>query len=219
MAINNHLRRLAVFFVLFCCFQMALANTDDAIDRLSSFLDSTQSLRADFHQVVIGKAARKPQESSGTMLIQRPGKFRWEVRKPYPQLIVGDSRNIWLYDPELKQVTVKKSNPTLGDTPAALLAGEGGIDTVKRSFELEEDGKKEGLVWLKAIPKSTDTGFESVRIGFDGKDPAAMELTDAFSQVTYLRFTGLERNVRLSEDRFQFTPPPGVDVVGETLEE
>ena len=183
-----------------------------AVDQLHQFLSGTRTLKADFSQMVIGKSSRKPQQSSGVVAISRPGKLRWEIQKPYPQLVVGDGEKIWIYDPELKQITVRKAGLAIGGSPAALLAGS---NELEKNFVLEEAGEAEGMDWVEATPKAGDSGFEKVRLGFAGKDLKAMELHDSFGQTTHIRFANLERNPVLPAATFRFTPPAGVDIVGE----
>jgi len=183
-----------------------------AIDQLNRFLQETRTLKADFAQVVVARSGRKPQESSGTVAISRPGKLRWEILKPYPQLVVGDGEKIWIHDPELKQVTVRKAGQTLGGSPAALLAGK---NELERDFVLAEAGEADGLAWVEATPKQSESGFEKVRLGFAGADLRGMELYDNFGQVTHIRFSKLARNPNLPADTFRFVPPAGADVVGE----
>lgn len=183
-----------------------------AVDRLHQFLASTKTLKAEFSQLVITKGGRKPQESSGSVAIARPGKLRWDIRKPYPQLVVGDGEKVWIYDSELQQVTVRQVGKAIGGSPAALLSGSNDLE---RNFTLSEAGEREGLLWVDALPKSGDSGFERVRIGFAGADLRAMELQDSFGQTTLIRFSALERNPVLPPASFRFVPPAGVDVVGE----
>ncbi|MCP5268813.1 MAG: outer membrane lipoprotein chaperone LolA [Zoogloeaceae bacterium] len=186
----------------------------DALDRLRSFLETTKTLRAEFTQTVIPKNGRKPQFSSGAMVLSRPHKFRWQIEKPYPQLIVGDGEKVWLYDPELKQVTVKKQGTALAGSPAALLAGEG-MAALEQHFGLRNLENKDGLEWVEAVPKSTDSGFERVRLGFAGNELRAMELVDSFGQTTSLVFSRVERGLKLEAATFRFTPPAGADVLGD----
>jgi outer membrane lipoprotein carrier protein len=192
----------------------ATAARADAIDRLRQFLETTKMLRAEFSQTVLPKNGRKPQFSSGSMAIARPHKFRWQIEKPYPQLIVGDGEKVWLHDPELNQVTVKKQGAALAGSPAALLAGEG-VAALEKHFTLKDDGAKDGLEWLEATPKSKETGFERVRMGFAGSELRAMELTDSFGQQTSLLFSKVEKNPALPATHFRFTPPKGADVLGD----
>lgn len=200
----------SLFFALaLCAAQVAQAG---AIDKLHRFLETTKTLRAEFAQIVVAKNGKKPQQSTGVMMISRPGKFRWQIVKPYEQLLVGDGEKVWIYDADLRQVTVKKFDAALGSTPAALLVGG---DTLDKNFTLREAGEREGLEWLEALPKGSDSGFEKLRLGFSGSELKAMELFDNFGQTTALAFMHIERNVPIAPALFHFTPPAGVDVVGE----
>ena len=183
-----------------------------AVDQLHDFLKNTRTLKAEFSQAVVARNGRKPQQSSGIVAIARPGKLRWEIQKPYPQLVVGDGEKIWIHDPELQQVTVRKAGQAIGGSPAALLSGNNDLE---KNFTLKEAGDSEGLAWVEATPKVGDSGFESVRLGFAGNDLKAMELQDSFGQTTLIRFTKIERNPALPATTFKFTPPAGADVVGE----
>lgn len=183
-----------------------------AIDSLRSFVRETQSARAQFSQVVLDRGGQTRQQASGTMEFARPGKFRWTYAKPYEQLIVGDGIKLWVYDKELEQVTVKKLGEALGSSPAALLAGD---NEIEKFFSLNDAGSHDGLDWLEAVPKSKDTTFEFIRMGFAGSTLKVMELKDNFGQRTVIRFDKLERNPKLGPDQFTFTPPKGVDVIGE----
>jgi len=183
-----------------------------AVDQLHDFLKNTRTLKAEFAQALISKNGRKPQQSSGTVAISRPGKLRWEIVKPYPQLVVGDGEKIWIHDPELQQVTVRKAGQAIGSSPAALLSGNNDLE---KNFTLKEAGEAEGMAWVDAVPKAGDSGFEKVRLGFSGNDLKAMELQDSFGQTTHIRFSKIERNPVLPAGTFKFTPPAGADVVGE----
>lgn len=199
--------RLTVALALF-----PLLASAGAVDQLHDFLKSTRTLKADFSQMIIGKNGRKPQESSGTVAIARPGKLRWEILKPYPQLVVGDGEKVWIHDPDLQQVTVRKVGQAIGGSPAALLSGS---NELEKNFTLKEAGEAEGMAWVEATPKAGDSGFEAVRLGFVGNDLKAMELQDSFGQTTLIRFNRIERNPALPAGTFKFTPPAGADVVGE----
>jgi len=207
--ISTMKRRLFLLAAL-CCPLLAQAG---AVDFLKQFLDNTQSFRAGFSQSVLSRSGRKPQQSTGKLAFLKPGKFRWEVEQPYPQLMVGDGKKVWIHDPELEQVTVKKMDQALGATPAALLSGSS--DTLK-NFSLSEGGNSDGLDWVEARPKNQEASFDRVRLGFtpDGK-LQAMEMFDNFGQTTTLRFHQAESNPALPLSLFQFTPPKGADVIGE----
>lgn len=195
-----------------CMLGAALPAWADAQARLDAFVDGTKALKAQFSQAVYDAKGRKTQEASGTLFLSRPGKFRWVYTKPYAQLIVGDGKKLWIYDEDLDQVTVRTLDQAIGESPAALLAGNNDIEKL---FNLRDGGEKDGLAWLEATPRGKEGSFEKVRMGFRGNDLAAMELQDNFGQTTQLRFSSLERNPSMGSSLFRFTPPKGVDVIGE----
>jgi chaperone LolA len=179
------------------------------LDQLKAFIAGTQSFTADFQQTVT-QTSGKHQDGSGTVSILRPGKFDWHYIKPYEQRIVADGKQLWVYDPDLKQVTVKKQDQALGDSPAALLAGS---NELNKRYLLADLPAKDGVEWVEATPKNPDSGFSKVRIGFKDARPVAMELSDNFGQHTQIRFSNLARNPKLDAAQFNFTPPKGADVV------
>jgi outer membrane lipoprotein carrier protein len=183
-----------------------------SIDRYREFLDGTRSARADFEQKVYDRSGQPVQESKGSFVFQRPGKFRWVYDKPADQVIVGDGKRVWIYDRQLNQVTVRKLESALGSTPAALLAGGTGVE---KAFALSDGGEKDGLEWMIARPREREAGFESVRMGFGPQGLQAMELVDQFGQTTRLTFSKLERNPKVDPQSFRFDPPKGADVLGE----
>jgi len=188
-----------------------------AMDALHEFVKSTRTGKVAFTQTVVNRGGKVSNPASGTFQFARPGKFRWVYEKPYEQWIVGDGDRLWIYDKDLNQVTVRKLGASLGQSPAAILAGS---DDLEKNFALKEAGTQDGMEWLEATPKAKDTTFELVRIGFrsDGGTMvlAAMELRDTFGQTSILNFGKIERNAALPADTFKFTPPKGADVIGET---
>ena len=192
-------------------FYSALAGAA-GIDMLRTFLQQTTTGRAHFAQIIVDKNLKQLQQATGTMQFARPGKFRWEYDKPYEQLIVGDGSRLWVYDKDLNQVSVRKLDKALGDSPAALLAGSNEIEKI---YNLTNLGNQEGLDWVEALPKSKENAFERIRLGFSQKGLEAMELRDQFGQVTVIKFAGVERNPKLSPELFRFVPPKGADVISE----
>ncbi|MGH8687947.1 MAG: outer membrane lipoprotein chaperone LolA [Burkholderiales bacterium] len=189
----------------------ALAQAD-AMQRFHEFLRDTHSARADFEQKVYDREHRLVQASTGRFEFQRPGRFRWQTLQPFEQLIVGDGERVWIYDPDLKQVTVRPMGKALGATPAALLAGSADVE---RAFTFADGGRERGLEWLVATPREKESGFDSMRLGFGASGLEAMELADHFGQTTVLQFSRIARNVTPDPASFRFTPPKGVDVLGE----
>jgi outer membrane lipoprotein carrier protein len=199
-----------IFFALF--FLLFLQDSQAAsVERFQSYLRTTQAARADFQQKVYDKTGKVVQESSGNFSFLRPGRFRWVYLKP-PQLIVGDGERVWIHDADLNQVTVRRASRVLGATPAALLAGASDLD---KAFELVDAGTKDGLEWLEAKPREKESGFERIRLGMSASGVEAMELIDNFGQTTVLRFSNMVRNPQFDPGTFRFTPPKGVDVLGE----
>jgi outer membrane lipoprotein carrier protein len=181
--------------------------------RVERFLESLEGFRANFRQVLSDRAGRVIDESSGTLAIRRPNRFRWEYREPNEQLIVADGSRIWLYDSDLEQVTVRKLDDTLSATPAMLLSGAGKLAD---NFTVTQSSNEAGLQWIRMQPKRNDTDFKSVRLGFEGESLKFMQLADKLGQTTLLELSQFERNPPLDPASFTFKVPPGADVIGDT---
>src|SRR6266704_763880 len=191
---------------------MPPAATAASLQRFSEFINETLTARGEFEQKIFDRNLKLLQESRGALAFSRPGKFRWNYVKPYAQLIVGDGSRVWIYDEDLKQVTVRKLDQALGSTPAALLAGN---NEAMRAFRLSDKGAKDGLEWLEALPREKEGNFEKIRMGFGSSGLEVMELADTFGQTTVLRFESLEHNPKLDPGLFRFSPPRGADVIGD----
>jgi outer membrane lipoprotein carrier protein len=183
-----------------------------SVDTLKNLLNQTTTARARFAQAVLDKNGKTLQQATGTMEFSRPGRFRWEYSKPYEQTIVGDGSRLWIYDKDLNQVTVRKLDRALGASPAALLAGS---NEIEKGYTLTAAGESSGLDWLEAKPRTQDTAFERVRLGFGKTGLEAMELKDQFGQTTVIKFADLERNVKIAPESFKFAPPKGAAVISE----
>ncbi|MFO1331213.1 MAG: outer membrane lipoprotein chaperone LolA [Rubrivivax sp.] len=181
----------------------------DAVDTLRDFVRDVKSGRADFTQTVSSPDGARRKVSSGSFEFQRPDRFRFAYTKPYEQLIVGDGRKVWIYDADLNQVSVRALSQAIGATPAALLAGA----ALERDFVLQAQPAQDGLDWVQATPRAKDGAFQSMRIGFRGKDLAEVEILDSFGQRSRLQFSRYEANPALPESAFRFVPPKGADVI------
>jgi len=197
------------FAVLFALPVPALAN---GLDDFLAFNSSTKTASGSFEQQAFDRSGKVVDRSSGTLAFARPGKFRWVYDKPHKQVLVADGTKLWIYDPDLAQVTVKRIDQAISSTPAALLAGR---DDITQLFTLRDAGSKDGVEWVEALPKAKDTGFDRVRLGLRGRTLAAMELYDQLGGHTVLRFTELRANPPLLPGTFVFTPPKGADVIDE----
>lgn len=203
----------STFFLLLSGILVPALVEASAIDSLKTFIQETRTVRANFSQTLYDRNARTLQESNGTLQFERPEKFRWAYEKPYEQLIVGDGAQVWFYDHDLNQVTVRQFNITIGSSPAALLAGSSAIED---NFVLTELGLQNQIEWLEAIPKSKESVFEFIQMGFSPEGTLKiMALRDNFGQTTLLTFSDLDKNPKLPADLFKFIPPENADVISD----
>lgn len=195
----------------------ASASGQNGIENLETFIKSVKAGRSDFVQTVTLPAKEgKPDRtktSSGSFEFLRPHHFRFIYKKPFEQTIVADGQTLWLYDPDLNQVTARKQSQILASTPAALIASAVDMKSLQVDFTLTTPPDSEGLAWVQATPKSRDNPLQSIRIGFRQGDLAVLEMLDNFGQRSYLRFGGLDTGIKLDAKAFQFKPPPNADVI------
>lgn len=182
----------------------------DAVDTLREFVRDVKTGSAAFTQTVTSPDGAKKKVSSGSFEFARPNRFRFAYTKPFVQTIVADGQKVWIHDPDLNQVSSKKIDQALGTTPAALLTG-GSLD---KDFELAAQAAKDGLDWAQAVPRNKEGAvFQSLRVGFKGKDLAAVEIVDSFGQRSRLDFAKLVANPALPAGTFTFAVPQGADVI------
>jgi len=204
---------LAVMFLLGISSAMAATNTPKSgADSLRRFFHEVNSFSARFKQVVLDESLKPIQESSGTLWIERPNKFRWDYEKPYKQQIVADGKRLWVYDVGLQQATVRDLTGGLNDTPAMLLAGKGRLDD---NFTIQPLDAPGNLMWVQLKPRHKDSGYDDIRIGFAQGKLRVIEMVDGFGHTTRVTLESPRENARIESARFNFTPPEGVDVVGE----
>lgn len=197
---------------LFCLLFSLSATAGEGLERLRAFSAGLKSMQADFTQTVFDANMRQLEVSRGRVAVQKPGKFRWDYKVPYVQHIVADGEKVWLYDPELEQVTVKPLSEALGSAPIALLSGDGDLDKQFKFTELGEiDGRE--FVQLEVKVKDTDYGMMLLALSKTGMD--VMELKDKLGQVTRIEFSNVKMNERIDSKQFQFNIPKGVDVLGQ----
>jgi outer membrane lipoprotein carrier protein len=182
-----------------------------ALEQFKTFVAGTKAARGEFTQRQVKKSetSKVPALASGTFVFARPGKFIWTYTKPYDQVLQADGDELYIYDKDLNQVTVKKLGDALGSSPAAILFGSNDLE---KNFTLSEAGTRDGLEWLNATPKTKDTAFEQISIGLRNGTPEAMELKDSFGQLSILAFKKFEKNPSLSAQQFKFVMPKGADV-------
>ena len=181
----------------------------DAVDSLRDFVREVKTGKASFTQVVTSADGARKKSSSGQFEFARPNRFRFAYTKPFEQLIVADGQKVWIFDTDLNQASSRALSKALGATPAALLAGA----TLDSDFVLASQASAEGLDWALATPKLKDGPFQSMRVGFRGKELAAVEIIDSFGQRSLLQFSQFVPNATLAAERFRFVPPAGADVI------
>lgn len=188
-------------------------------EALQHFVDRVHTLRADFKQVQTDEKGRVVKSQTGQMWLSRPtaaapqakGQFRWSYEKPYAQLLVCDGRTIWVYDPDLKQVTERPAKQVLTGSPAALLSQRAAI---RDTFDVQDAGDQDGLQVVRLLPKSKDSDFKSIELSLRDGVPARMVFRDQLGDATTVTFSRVQTNVSIAASEFTFTPPAGVDVVG-----
>ena len=178
---------------------------------LQNFVDNVHTLSSRFEQKLVDANDIVVEEANGTLEISKPGRFRWSYAEPYEQLLVADGLNVWSYDVDLAQVTVKPQQELLGNTPAALLGGAG---DVLDDFDYIGSFTDRGTVWVRLRPKSTDNGFTSVELGFNDGTLRRLIFADNLEQTTLIALFDVDVNSEIAEEVFTFTPPADADLVG-----
>jgi outer membrane lipoprotein carrier protein len=194
--------------------QIAFADADgeDAGKRLvDDFVLSVQTFQGRFDQSLLDADKQVVEVTSGTLEIQRPGQFRWMYVEPYEQWLIADGLNIWSYDVDLEQVTVKPQERALANTPALLLGGgEGALD----QFDYEGSYIESHTTWVRLSPKNKESGFVRVELGFKAATLYRMAFFDNLEQTTLIELSNVLVNEPIDSSHFEFTVPDDVDVVG-----
>jgi outer membrane lipoprotein carrier protein len=202
---------------------LAAGAADDSHTVLDTWLTGLKSLRAQFTQTIKDAQGRTTDQASGELLVLRPGRFRWDshddagaaagsaATADSGQVLIADGRNVWFYDRDLQQVTVKPADAALSATPMMLLSG--GAE-VRKAFVISDAGAKDGLAWLRVKPRAAEADFRQAVLGFAGGELRQMILEDKLGQQATLTFSRSQRNAPVSVAEVSFTPPQGVDVIG-----
>lgn len=204
-------QRSILVFVLTALFS-SLSCAGTALDKLKHYTANLKSMHANFTQTQFDENMRQMEIANGKVFLQKPGKFRWDYQKPYQQTIVSDGKKLWLYDVELEQVTVKPMQEALGSAPIALLTTD---DPLEKQFKLTELGEIDNKWFVQLEANVKDTDYAYILLALNDKGLVAMELKDRLGQVTRIEFDKTRLNETLDNKHFAFTPPKGVDVIGE----
>lgn len=194
----------------------AVQAADSARTRMETFSKDLHSVTAEFAQSVTDANGRRGDESRGTLALEAPRQFRWETKEPYEQTIVADGARVWIYEPDLEQVSVRNQSSEEAHSPLTVLTDLSQLDG---QFRASEAGEREGLSWLRLTSKAKEPDFEYAELGFDAAGLSRMRFKDQLGNTTEIRFSGWKRNPALPASTFRFTPPKGVDVVGDVRPE
>ena len=189
------------------------AHADTARSRMEAFSKDLKSVTATFSQSVTDANGEPRDTSHGTLALEAPRQFRWETKQPYEQTIVADGTRIWVYEPDLEQVSVRSQSGEEAHSPLTVLTNLGELDS---QFIATESGERDGLQWLKLVSKAKEPEFEYAELGFSAKSLDRMVFKDPLGSTTEIRFEDWKRNPSIPADTFKFTPPKGVDVIGNT---
>jgi outer membrane lipoprotein carrier protein len=203
-----------LFVVIAIAAVVGVARAADATTPLDKYFDGLQTLRAQFTQGVKDAKGKSLDTTTGTLVVLRPGKFRWEVSSKSGsggQLLVADGKNVWFLDKDLEQVTVKPADAALSSTPAMLLSGAANL---RDSFTLSAAGSREGLDWVLVEPRKPEADFRRALFGFSKGDLRKMIIDDRLGQTATIELASVERNAHVDPQEVSFVPPPGTDVIG-----
>ena len=207
---------LRVIFFLSSLFALSAQAADTARSRLEAFSGGIHTISAHFEQSVIGARGNRGEASTGTLALKAPRQFRWHTTAPFEQLIVADGNRVWIYDPDLEQVSVRGQGAEEAHSPLSVLTDLSRLD---HEFTASEGGEHEGLLWLKLVSKAREPEFSFAELGFDTDSLVRMRFEDTLGNTTEIRFSDWQGNPKLPADTFSFTPPAGVDVVGDPGED
>lgn len=205
------IKNLAQGFLLLLLPVVAMADMSGT-EKLNHFVKQVNTFQAHFEQTVLDPDGNLVEQAQGEFQLARPGKFRWDYNDPYPQHIVADGQNVWFYDVDLEQVTVKAQNEALEDTPATLLSGQA---LPEDSYNIRNLKSDDGLSWVELTPKQSGSNFQSVMLAFNKDELQQMIMRDSFDQRTRLMFSQVKINPQFKKDTFKFSAPEGIDIVGE----
>ena len=187
-----------------------LANAG-ARDELDAFAKGLKGLDGQFSQQVFDVRGKRKESSTGRVAVSAPRLFRWEYVKPYPQLIVADGKTVWVFDPDLNQVSKRAQGVEEANSPLAILLEP---DKLDRDFIVKEAGTRDGVEWLEIAPRGADAGFKTARLGFADGQLSQLDYVDALGQRTAIAFSGWKRNPAFAKGTFSYVPGKGVDVIG-----
>jgi outer membrane lipoprotein carrier protein len=209
---NNVRMRTSILALTLLFVAGSAGAADSARSRLDAFSKDLRSVSGSFEQTVADASAGKTKTSRGTLALKAPRQFRWDTAAPFKQTIIADGDKVWVYDPDLEQVSVRPQGTEEAHSPLTVLTDLSQLD---HDFTASEQGEHDGLTWLRLKSKDKEPQFEYADLGFDAGSLVRMAFKDTLGNSTEIRFSGWQRNAKLAGDTFKFTPPKGVDVIGD----
>ncbi|MCP3669861.1 MAG: outer membrane lipoprotein chaperone LolA [Gammaproteobacteria bacterium] len=201
------LNKLIVLSLALLFTQVAVAGAGKA--KLEKLLRNTKSVKANFTQTIISKSRDKASHAQGVLYIKRPNNFRWDYKVPYKQNIIADGTRVWVYEPDIEQVSTMMQKAALKGTPAvALMGGE----KLEKQFTMKELKRRHGMDWVELTPKDEDAQFTRILLALDKKGLKLMEMVDKKGLTSRFHFTEIVHGAKFSKDLFKFTPPDGYDM-------
>lgn len=205
---KQYIQLYKIIFIFFISVTISVnAENDTPLDK---FLNKLDTFQADFKQTLINEKGEELETVTGIVYMQSPGKFRWDYKDPYSQIIITDGITLWVYDEDLEQVTIKNISGTIDETPAAILSGE---QNINEHFVILDMGDIYGYDWIELTPKNVDNQYSRIRMGFDKDRLGMMVMFDNLGQTTRIDFQNSSRNKGLESSLFKFEPPEGVDII------
>lgn len=196
------LKKLLIAMLALLMSQVVVAGA--GVQRLEKLMRETKSVQANFTQTFISKSRDRAAHAKGILYIKRPKYFRWDYTEPYEQNIVADGTRVWVFEPDIEQVSTMMQSAALKGTPAvALLGGE----KLEKQFIVKELGKQHGLDWVELTPKDKDAQFAVIRLALDKQGLKVLEMHDKRGQLSRFHFTEIVHGAKFPKDLFKFTPP------------
>lgn len=198
---------------------LAVPTAAVATNALSAYFRITEDFHAGFTQTLYSH--RGEEQSSGEVWLARPGKFYWDYRRPDRQQIIGDGRTVYHYDLDLEQISVYRRDELVGDVAIQVLSGQRALNDAFTVTEpprstipqMLQNYGEDGRIY-RLTPKNTQDSYDAVWIVIRTGTLGAIMIDGGGDQKTVIVFHNPERNIGIPASRFAFTPPPGVDVVG-----
>ncbi|NOX09428.1 MAG: outer membrane lipoprotein chaperone LolA [Gammaproteobacteria bacterium] len=211
------MQKLLIKFLSFFCLLLMSLNSPllmaQSGTRLGEFFDQLKTFQAEFIQIQFDEYGEVSQRSEGELWVQRPGRFRWDYKQPFAQMMLGKEGSFWLYDEDLEQLTIRKIDQAMASSPLLMLSSDVAIEQLFKIVSIRHEG---AYHWYELIARSAEASFETFRMALDDAgNLIEMELVDGMSQRILVSFSDVQINRAIDSKVFDFEVPAGVDVIGE----